>query len=90
MSLKSCYDIILNAMSNFYLDFKNDLRLVTDYIFSTRLCRKAVEVSLPGGATNIIRDLLKAKDTLALSCHFPEFTDHALPHIVSLVERASE
>lgn len=77
-------------MSNSYLDFKNDLRLVTDYIFSTRLCRKAVELSLPGGTTNIIRDLLKAIDTLALSCHLPEFTDHALSHIVSLIERASE
>jgi hypothetical protein len=71
-------------------DFKNDFRLAVDFIFSTRLCRKALEWSFPGGIANVIRDVLKGIDSLALSCHLPEFTDHSLPHLISLVHRASE
>ncbi|MCX5814488.1 MAG: hypothetical protein NT178_18390 [Proteobacteria bacterium] len=72
------------------LDFKTDLRVASDFILSTNLCRKALEASLPGGAANIIRDVLKVVDILVQSCHLPEFTDHGIPHLVSLVDRADQ
>lgn len=72
------------------LDFKTDLRVASDFILSTNLCRKALESSLPGGVANIIRDILIAIDMLVQSCHLPEFTDHGIPHLVSLVERADQ
>ena len=72
------------------LDFKTDLRVASDFILSTNLCRKALESSLPGGTANIIRDILKAIDLLVQSCHLPEFTDHGIPHLVSLVDRADQ
>ncbi|MCP4353883.1 MAG: hypothetical protein GY795_51200 [Desulfobacterales bacterium] len=71
-----------------YLDY--NLKITTDYILATKLCRKALEAFLPGGIANIIRDILKSIDTLALSCHLPEFTDHALSHLMSIVNRASK
>ena len=77
-------------MSINILDFKTDLSIASDFIFSTNLCRKALESSFPGGTANIIRDILTATDTLAQSCHLPEFTDHAVPHLVSLVDRADQ
>ena len=77
-------------MPNNLPDFKNDFRVTADFIFSTRLCRKALEWSFPGGTANIIRDVLMGIDTLALSCHLPEFTDHALPHLLSVLDRATE
>lgn len=72
-------------MPNCIPDFKTDLRIASDFIFETTLCRKALESSLPGGTANIIRDTLRAVDLLAQSCHLPEFTDHGIPHLVSIV-----
>lgn len=77
-------------MTNCIPDFKTDLRIASDFIFETTLCRKALESSLPGGTANIIRDTLRAVDLLAQSCHLPEFTDHGIPHLVSIVDRASQ
>ena len=39
--------------------------------------------------TNIVRNLIEEADRLADNCHMPEFTNHALPHICSIVRRAS-
>jgi len=72
------------------LDFKTDLRVASDFILSTSLCRKALEASLPGGTANIIRDIIKTVDLLVQSCHLPEFTDHGISHLVSLVDRADQ
>jgi len=72
------------------LDFKTDLRVASDFILSTGLCRKALEASLPGGSANIIRDIIQTIDLLVQSCHLPEFTDHGISHLVSLVDRADQ
>jgi len=72
------------------LDFKTDLRVASDFILSSSLCRKALEASLPGGTANIIRDIVQMIDQLVQSCHLPEFTDHGIPHLVSLVDRADQ
>lgn len=72
------------------IDFKTDLRVAADFILSTNLCRKALEAALPGGTANIIRDIIQAIDVLAQSCHLPEFTDHGIAHLVSLVDRADQ
>jgi hypothetical protein len=72
------------------LDFKTDLRVASDFILSTGICRKALEASLPGGTANIIRDIIYMIDLLVRSCHLPEFTDHGISHLVSLVDRADQ
>lgn len=77
-------------MVNRLPDFKTDVRIASDFILSTNLCRKALEASLNGGSANIIRDLLLAVDMLAQSCHLSEFTDHGISHLVSIVDRASQ
>lgn len=71
-------------------DFNIDLSVASDFLLSTRLCRKALESATPKGLGNIVRDLLKTIDMLSFSCHLPEFTDHGLSHLVSVVDRASE
>jgi hypothetical protein len=72
------------------LDFKTDLRVASDFILSTGLCRKALKASLPGGTANIIRDIIQTIDMLVQSCHLPEFTDHGISHLVSLIDRADQ
>ncbi len=72
------------------LDFKTDLRVAADFILSTSLCRKALQASLPGGTANIIRDIIHTIDQLVQSCHLPEFTDHGISHLVSLIDRADQ
>jgi len=71
-------------------DFKTDLRVASDFILSTSLCRKALQASLPGGTANIIRDIIHTIDQLVQSCHLPEFTDHGIAHLVSLIDRADQ
>jgi len=72
------------------LDFKTDLRVASDFILSTSLCRKALQASLPGGTANVIRDIIHTIDQLVQSCHLPEFTDHGISHLVSLIDRADQ
>jgi hypothetical protein len=59
-----------------------------DYIFECKLTRKSLESSKPRLA-NFIADLLDATYKLSQACHLPEFTDHGLPHLCSLVDRVS-
>lgn len=68
-----------------------DLNLIdaTDFILDSVLCRKAIECGdLPGFAT-FLRDLISTIHRLTISCHLPEFTDHGLAHLCSLVNRIS-
>lgn len=71
-------------------DFKIGLREATDFVFASELCRKAVNAFFPISITNVIRDLLSSIDVLSKNCHIPEFTDHSLLHVVSVIDRASE
>jgi len=61
-------------------------------ILDTTLARKAVETSLvlrngQPCAANFLRDLLEEVDKMATSCQMNEFTEHGLPHLLSLVQR---
>lgn len=59
-----------------------------DFILGSPLARRALESSFPILAT-FISDLLDATHRLSQACHLPEFTDHGLPHLCSLVDRVS-
>jgi hypothetical protein len=65
------------------------LREARDFIFSSHLGRHALaDSSLPRWPV-ALHDLIEAIHLLVLSCHMPEFTDHGLPHLCSLVDRLS-
>lgn len=59
-----------------------------DFIFESALARRALESDFPQLAP-FVADLLDATHRLVQSCHLPEFTDHGLPHLCSLVDRIS-
>ena len=69
-------------------DPNTSLHHARDFIFGCALTRKALESPRPRLA-NFIADLLDATYKLSQACHLPEFTDHGLPHICSLVDRTS-
>lgn len=71
-------------------DFQMELVQSIEFILSSELSRKAFESPPFDNFGNIIRDVIHDIDRLADNCHMPEFTDHALPHICSLVKRVSE
>jgi hypothetical protein len=60
-----------------------------DFILGSRLARRAFAGSRDH-FTNFVSDLLDATHRLSQSCHLPEFTDHGLPHLCSLIDRVSQ
>jgi len=65
------------------------LREARDFIFSSRLARNSLADSgLPRWPV-ALHDLIETIHQLVQSCHMPEFTDHGLPHLCSLVDRLS-
>lgn len=64
------------------------LRDARDFIFGSHLGRKAHGTAWSGFHL-ALRDLHEGIYRLVQSCHMPEFTDHGLPHICSLVDRIS-
>jgi hypothetical protein len=71
-------------------DFQQELYEITDFILSSDLARKALENPPFENYTNLVRDLIFEIDKLSDNCHLPEFTNHALPHICSLIETISD
>ena len=71
-------------------DFDVELSQAMDYIMSSPLAQKAFMMPPFPQYTIILQRLIQAVDRLADNCHMPEFTNHALPHICSIVRRASE
>jgi hypothetical protein len=65
-----------------------NLRDARDFIIGSPLARRALLSSQPS-LTLFLHDLLEVVYRLVQSCHLPEFTDHGLPHLCSLVERVS-
>ena len=65
-----------------------NLRDARDFILSSLLARTALN-GTDSSLALFLHDLLDAIYRLALSCHLPEFTDHGLPHLCSLVDRVS-
>jgi hypothetical protein len=66
------------------------LRDASDFIFDSALARKALSDPEPRDLAIFLRDLIQAIYRLTLSCHLPEFTDHGLGHLCSLVDRLSQ
>lgn len=71
-------------------DFDVELSQSISYVLESDLARKALKHPPFDNFTNIIICLIKNIDRLADNCHMPEFTNHAMPHICSIVKRASE
>lgn len=77
---------LMRSFPDFHLELINS----TDYILGSPLGRRALASSRIPDMANLLRDLLDDMDRLAKNCHLPEFTDHSLPHICSLVRRLSD
>jgi hypothetical protein len=65
------------------------LRDASDFIFGSELCRAALKNPEPAVLGVVLRDIVAAIYKLTVSCHLPEFTDHGLHHLCSLVDRLS-
>lgn len=70
-------------------DHDLSLRDACDFIFDCALTRKALEHPQPINLSNFLRGLIHEIYRLSLSCNLPEFTDHGLPHLCSLIDRIS-
>jgi hypothetical protein len=66
------------------------LRDASDFIFGSALARKALSDPHPRDLAVFLRDLIQTIYRLTQSCHLPEFTDHGLGHLCSLVDRLSQ
>ncbi len=65
------------------------LRDAADFVLESTLGRKALGCGVLTGFAVFLRDLLGAVHRLASSCQLPEFTDHGVPHLCSVVDRLS-
>jgi len=63
------------------------LREGADFAMNSVLGRKALSSVRLAGFPVLLRDLIEAAHRLAMSCSLPEFTDHGLSHICSLLDR---
>ncbi|MCI8772108.1 MAG: hypothetical protein HFH73_13425 [Lachnospiraceae bacterium] len=72
-----------------YPDFDIEQANALSFIMGCSLAQKAFIDPPVRNYTNIVRNLIEEADRLADNCHMPEFTNHALPHICSIVRRAS-
>lgn len=70
--------------------FDVELAQSINYILGSPLAKKAFACPPFNNFTNILTEIIRGIDRLADNCHMPEFTNHALPHICSIVKRASE
>lgn len=82
--------IIIQAHMKNIPDFEIELAQSIEYILGSALAKKAMEAPPYKNYTNIVIDIVRSIDRLADNCHMPEFTNHAMPHICSIVKRASE
>ncbi len=71
-------------------DFEITTREAKEFIFDSLLAQKALATPFISSLANMVRDLLDLVSRLVDSCHLPEFTDHGLPHICSLIKRISD
>jgi hypothetical protein len=65
------------------------LREARDFIFSSPLGRGALAALAWPQWPLVLHDLIEVIHRLVQSCHLPEFTDHGLPHLCSLIDRLS-
>lgn len=65
------------------------LRDASDFIFDSLLCRGVLRDPHPSSLALLLREVISGIHRLTVSCHLPEFTDHGLGHLCSLVDRLS-
>lgn len=65
------------------------LRDASDFIFDSAICRRALTEPQPSCLAVLLREIISGIYRLTVSCHLPEFTDHGLSHLCSLVDRLS-
>jgi hypothetical protein len=65
------------------------LRDASDFILDSPLGRRALSNPEPRNLAVFLRDIVQTIYRLTISCHLPEFTDHGLGHLCSLVDRLS-
>ena len=66
------------------------LRDASDFVFDSLLCRRALSKPSPSAIALVLRELITGIHRLTVSCHMPEFTDHGLGHLCSLIHRLSQ
>jgi hypothetical protein len=66
-----------------------NLRDAADFILVSKLGRRALTYNTKYPLSLFWRDLISEIHRLVSSCHMPEFTDHGLPHLCSLIDRIS-
>lgn len=66
------------------------LRDASDFIFDSAIGRRALANPYPRNLAVFLREVIHDIYRLTLSCHLPEFTDHGLGHLCSLVDRLSQ
>ena len=71
-------------------DVHISLRDAADFILDSLLARKALKITTIPNFPVFLRDLISTIYRLTTSCHMPEFTDHGLPHLCSLIDRISQ
>lgn len=71
-------------------DQDSPLRDAADIILQSKLGRKALLFHDYKEFPLFLNDLMREIHKLTLSCHLPEFTNHGLDHLCSLVSRISE
>lgn len=71
-------------------NFDTELSQAVEFVLGSDLAQRALIRPPFQNYTNIVIHLLQSIDCLADNCHMPEFTNHGLPHICSIVKRASE
>lgn len=65
------------------------LRDASDFIFDSAICRRALNQPHPGCLAVFLREIIAGVHRLTVSCHLPEFTDHGLGHLCSVIDRIS-
>jgi len=63
------------------------LRDTTDFIFDSALGRLSLRDPYPRNLAILLREVISLIYRLTSSCQLPEFTEHGLPHLCSLVDR---
>lgn len=71
-------------------DFDTELDQSINFIFESEITKKALIAPPFNNFTNILLEIIHSIDRLADNCHMAEFTNDAMPHICSIIKRASE
>lgn len=71
-------------------DFDIELNQTVSFVFESQITKKAMERPPFDDFANILVEIIQSIDRLADNCHMAEFTNHAMPHICSIIKRASE